>query len=441
MKDLIQNTMIILFCLLMTSSNGQDFPNGVCGLNTVCDPYELENENIPISKESELYTYLEDIKKIFNQPFARYNLRNITTQNIAAAHLQRIHADAAARVITINSEHFSSKTNTSLQKKALLIWVLAHEIQHHTNGDLHYGEKIVADNLKKEILADERAGYAVGQLTDIDISFFQQILPTVLYSNEDSNTHPPREYRIMAAQVGWMRAKLEDNDEITIESNIYKVMKYDSGTNVWGQWINDSFNGISLHIYNNGNLYIGESKGGLKDGKGLIMYNDSKDEQFHSIHFGNWKNNLRAGLGTCIWASGKWVGDKYVGSWNGKKRTGSGTYFWADGAKYVGNFINDKMNGEGTYNWKNGETYEGDWVNGMRTGGGTYTYLNGETYEGDWVNGMRTGGGTYTYLNGETYRGQWKDNLKHGDGILYKGDELIKAGCWQEGIYKGVTCD
>jgi predicted aspartyl protease len=42
-------------------------------------------------------------------------------------------------------------------------------------------------------------------------------------------------------------------------------------------------------------------------------------------------------------------GDRYIGEFRNNLKNGSGTYIWADGRKYVGAFENDKLNGHGTY--------------------------------------------------------------------------------------------
>ncbi len=389
MRNFALTTMIIYFILSFTSLKGQDFPKSVCGLDKISDSYFLKTNNTPLEEGSELLAYLDDIKKLYNQPFARYNLRKITNREIAAAHLQRINKNDAARVITINDEYYSSKTNSPLQKKAILIWILAHEMQHHINGDLHYDQKVVADNLKKEILADERAGFAVGKLTDVDYSFFEQSLPIFLHPNHESSTHPPLQYRIFAAQVGWIRAKLEDTNQVIIDSTEYKKIKYNNGTTTWGQSFGNQINGIGLELYASQNLYIGEIYENSRKGIGTyINYNDQ--HQSYSIFFGEWDSS----------------------------RNGKGTKFWA-----------------------NGDSYYGDWVANERIGFGTYIWANGSTYTGGWKENKRTGKGTYYYSNGDIYRGFWENNQKHGDGILYNGDKLINAGCWKNDVYQGFSCD
>ncbi len=391
MRISILCSVIIFLCFSITTLKGQDFPKSVCGLDTACDPHELNSNNSPFEENSELHTYLEDIKKIFNQPFARYNLRKITTSEIAAAHLQRIDQNPAARVITINDEYYTSKTNTNIEKKAILIWVMAHEVQHHTNGDLHYDQKIVADNLKKEFLADERAGYAVSKLTDAKISFFPEILPKILYPNEDSDTHPPRKYRILAAQAGWIRAKLEDTNEVTIDGTIYKKEVQTKGHTFWGQFSDNKFNGIGFTKYDSQSLYFGEKKNDLKDGIGCYIFNNGENNQLTAISYGDWKDDDQTGHAVDHLISGT----KYVGSYKSSKRNGHGSITWESGNKYVGEWIDDDM----------------------------------------------TGYGIKYYTNGSIYRGFWKNDEKHGDGVLYKGKEIIKVGCWEEGVYKGQNCD
>ena len=49
----------------------------------------------------------------------------------------------------------------------------------------------------------------------------------------------------------------------------------------------------------------------------------------------------------------------YDGEWKDGLKEGKGTLTSPDGGKYEGEWKNDKMEGQGTYTWPNGNKYEG----------------------------------------------------------------------------------
>ena len=79
---------------------------------------------------------------------------------------------------------------------------------------------------------------------------------------------------------------------------------------------------------------------------------------------------------------------KYKGQWKGQVRHGVGTQIWPDGAKYEGHWKNNKAHGKGTFWHVYGDKYEGQWKRDKAHGHGKYTHSNGATYEGDWKNDL-----------------------------------------------------
>src|SRR5216684_5207002 len=61
-------------------------------------------------------------------------------------------------------------------------------------------------------------------------------------------------------------------------------------------------------------------------------------------------------------------GDLYVGQMAGGLRDGQGTYTWSDGRRYAGTFRAGLEQGQGTYSYPNGEKYEGQFLANRRTG-------------------------------------------------------------------------
>lgn len=328
----------------------------VCGLDVPISIEELEQYNRAVDNNSDLARYLEEIKGLYKQQFAQYNVRTISNKNIAAAHYQEIGNSDAARVITINADYYTSKAPNNYHRPVLL-WILAHEIQHHINGDLHYEKNNRADNYRKELLADFQAGYAVACLTEVEIDFFEKVLPTILYPNENSETHPPREYRILAAQVGWMTGKQEVDPDSPYEKVIYSNGKISIGNKEKTDVIN-----IGYTKFNNGGIYMGQCIDGKvnrkRNGKGIYIYH------FNDIYIGYWVQDRRIGKGSYYYNNG----DYYKGSWTHNETKGS--YFYSNGTVYQGTWYKGKMHGQGIlYRPSDNTTIKaGCWENGVYQG-------------------------------------------------------------------------
>jgi len=401
----------ILSLMLFAKSFAQSqLQNHVCNIDGITvDANEIRN-NLKLHSTDELFQYLNQINSLFEQPYARYTLMDIKNLKLAAAHIQLIGNDYA-RVISINKDYYTSKISNPAHKKALFIWIIAHELTHHINGDLHYDlNGIIANNYKREILADERAGYAVGMLTNVDIDFFDKELPSVLYENPESSTHPVLKYRIFSAKAGWLQAKLKKNNRLNSCSKIYKKEEANK-KQIIGRFYNESFNGIVFIKYGNKNTYFGNCTNGKINGEGVYFsYNSAKLTQI------------------------------YLGEQKEKTKNGEGMLLFTNGDAYKGNFKDNHKEGRGTMRNYNGNWYKGTWSKDKMDGEGTYVWKNGDIYEGQWKNGLRNGYGTFTYSNGKKYRGDWKNNKKHGDGLLYKGNTMISAGCWKNDNYIGTEC-
>ena len=68
--------------------------------------------------------------------------------------------------------------------------------------------------------------------------------------------------------------------------------------------------------------YVGQVVNGLKEGKGIVYYND---------------------------------GDRYEGEWKNSKKEGKGIYYWNNGDRRMGEYYNDKPIGKHVTLTKNGE--------------------------------------------------------------------------------------
>ena len=95
-----------------------------------------------------------------------------------------------------------------------------------------------------------------------------------------------------------------------------------------------------------GNEYVGGVLDGLKNGFGEFTYATK------TKYIGEFKNNIREGLGTLVSAH-----EMYVGEFKGDAKCGLGTVYYTDGSKYYGYFMSDKTCGLGIFKYKDG-TYE-----------------------------------------------------------------------------------
>lgn len=167
-----------------------------------------------------------------------------------------------------------------------------------------------------------------------------------------------------------------------------------------------------------GTVYKGEWKGNLKHGFGTqIWANGNKYE-------GEWERGMRHGHGTharqsiftiftplilCCTAS-------FVSSWT----TGD---LWIKRPNqealeriYTGNWKNDLKDGLGVFSYSDGSRYEGNWKTGLRHGQGTLYYPNGNEYVGEWQDGWQNGYGRLTYANEDVYEGDWLNGKREGPG-------------------------
>lgn len=60
------------------------------------------------------------------------------------------------------------------------------------------------------------------------------------------------------------------------------------------------------------------------------------------------------------------------------------------------------------------------------------TYRGYLTYDG-----KPCGLGVFRYNDGGYYEGEWQNGLRHGNGFYVKAGEMVRAGEWKDGIYKG----
>ncbi len=150
--------------------------------------------------------------------------------------------------------------------------------------------------------------------------------------------------------------------------------------------------------------YTGETRNGLRHGKGTMHYSDGK---------------------TCTgdWANGQANGEVEFKSKDGK-------------IIYKGQMVNGLANGKGVMvNTRSRQYYEGEFKDSLYHGYGKLYKANNELlYEGFWENGKQTGHGT-SYVGGKrSYVGDWKNGRPDGQGTSFSEDgAILYSGTWKEG--------
>lgn len=87
-------------------------------------------------------------------------------------------------------------------------------------------------------------------------------------------------------------------------------------------------------------------------------------------------------------------GDIFQGEYRGGIRVGKGTYFFSTGETIEGEWFGD-LTVRGTITYTNGDIYSGQIYKAQKHGLGSYTYSNGCEYRGYWRNDLKHGEGQF----------------------------------------------
>ena len=171
-------------------------------------------------------------------------------------------------------------------------------------------------------------------------------------------------------------------------------------------------------------------------GKGVLMVNGD-------IYIGDFKNNLRHGIGICYYFNGS----EYKGAWQGDKQHGNGALTYSDGRMrkgvwseniYQGSSVSDitvKTGGPQPPTPKVNEKLEGCLSGNCKNGRGTYLFAGGNKYIGDFENGLPNGTGKISYANGDVYEGEIEKGSLHGKGMMISANGNKVQGIWEGGIF------
>ena len=201
-----------------------------------------------------------------------------------------------------------------------------------------------------------------------------------------------------------------------------------------GYWKNDKKEGKGIMKYNNGDEYNGDWKNDLREGKGKMIYNDifEKDILLINQKINYLKNQEKDERDEIKNEKEEIILNEeiYDGDWKNNLREGKGIMKYNNGDIYNGEWINDKIEGKGIMKYNNGDIYEGEWIKDIREGKGKMKYNNGDFYNGDWINNKKEGKGIMKYNNGNIYNGEWYEDKREGYGeIKYKNGKYYK-GYW-----------
>ncbi|KAH3766609.1 phosphatidylinositol 4-phosphate 5-kinase 8 [Pelomyxa schiedti] len=229
--------------------------------------------------------------------------------------------------------------------------------------------------------------------------------------------------------------------------------------------------------------YNGETKDGVRHGRGLVRWDDGKTYE------GEWHNGEYDGWGVARWPGGGWFEGLWSGggctrgayhcsngvdvfegewAWNATARTyqvqgwgvqrrvvsGRGTDRDREGGGatttvetvYEGEWEKHQWHGCGTWHSpETGDMYHGQFDHGKRSGTGRALFgvndgQGGGSYVGAWKDGKFHGRGVRIWENGDKYEGDWECGKEHGSGTKTCAcDGTSMVGVWEMGVIRSGT--
>lgn len=226
-------------------------------------------------------------------------------------------------------------------------------------------------------------------------------------------------YKKHLKSIESMKRKVEKKQILATEEEINRLEQITD---------DEEFSSDINKIYNfsNGDRYIGKVEKNELSGNGYyIMY---EDDEVIMEYLGEFKNNLREGIGQCSFSNG----NMYLGIFKEDLMDGIGHMKYSSGDEYIGQWKNGKKHGKGIFTWSDGVIYNGDFNNGKMEGIGIcYDNSGNIIYDGEWKNNLIHGKGTYIWNEGKKYVGEFLHGKKHGYGAFYLNGELIYDGTWK----------
>ena len=125
-------------------------------------------------------------------------------------------------------------------------------------------------------------------------------------------------------------------------------------------------------------IYEGEMVDSKREGRGICLYTDG------TLYEGEWRRNMEHGFGKLMSSDRKKI--IYEGEWERGKMQGTGTYYYGSsdplqlGSRYTGEFKENLRYGMGRYFLADGSIYDGQWRDGVMNGLGVFTWPDSSMY-------------------------------------------------------------
>ncbi|KAG9141862.1 hypothetical protein Leryth_013983 [Lithospermum erythrorhizon] len=190
----------------------------------------------------------------------------------------------------------------------------------------------------------------------------------------------------------------------------------------------ESSESTSEKVFPNGDVYVGNFKGVVSNGKGRYSWMDG------TTYDGEWEEGKMTGKGKMFFTSGA----TYDGDFSGGYLHGIGIYTSSDGSVYRGGWKMNSQHGIGRKQYQNSDVYDGCWKEGVREGSGRYKWGNDNMYIGNWKHGQMCGRGVMKFSNGDLFDGSWLDGFRHGTGCYRFSDGSYYFGNWTKGLKDGL---
>ena len=229
-------------------------------------------------------------------------------------------------------------------------------------------------------------------------------------------------FKTVAVQGHWGKftrpnGDIWEGDEVTnafnpkIACGEFTVTLYVQSCVYQGTVLNGKWHGFGIMKIKSGLVpgqYIGEWKDGVRDGKGLEVYEDGES------YNGTWYNNVYHGNGTVVYNdSSAYTGDMYHGQWHG-----AGRRTLPSKDILVGTFFQGGLHSNGECIFHDGRHYTGGFKDTLKSGDGILTYPSGDRYEGPFENGVEHGKATF-YTRTSVAEG---------------AEPCTRIGLWDEGV-------
>ncbi|XP_055632534.1 MORN repeat-containing protein 3-like, partial [Toxorhynchites rutilus septentrionalis] len=142
--------------------------------------------------------------------------------------------------------------------------------------------------------------------------------------------------------------------------------------------------GLGKQSQQNGLMYEGEWRNGLRHGYGIVYKKVESTELYKKVYVGHWVDGMKHGLGIKYFSKGKYLGD-----WRKGQRSGRGFMWFDSGQFYMGQWQNDRFGGQGVFLEASGNRFHGSFKNGLKHGEGVYLHSRtGQIQRGIWEDGI-----------------------------------------------------